>query len=849
LSTNPYRLPRTVVPARYELVLRPDLDDATFTGDCVTEVEVLERTDEIVLNAIELDIDEAWLEGNAPERRRVNAELRLDPETERAHLLLAAPVEPGTWWVNTRFRGVLNDKLRGFYRSTFTDEEGVEHTIATTQMEATHARRAFPCWDEPDLKAVFAVTLVVPEGLFATSNGQELSRSPAGDGHEAVQFADTMPMSTYLVAFIVGELEATEPVDVDGVPVRVVHRPERGHLASYALDVAAFALRYFGEYYGIAYPGDKLDLVAIPDFAFGAMENMGCVTFREVLLLVDPTAVTQPELQNVVDVIAHELAHMWFGNLVTMRWWNGIWLNEAFATFMEMKCTDAFRPDWERWVAFGASRTAAFDVDALTTTRPIEFEVVSPEDAEGMFDVLTYEKGAAVVRMLERYLGEDVFREGIRTYLSTHQYGNTETTDLWDAIEQASGQPTRRIMDSWIFQGGFPEVSVEYRDDHITLRQQRFRYLEGDDGTRWAIPFLVAWGDDGARAAEKGLLDEAPLELAVTGADWIHVNHGASGFFRVQYDEQLVERLAARSAEVLLPAERYALVDDIWASVLAGHTSPSTFLDLTARFENEDDLAVWQRILGGLAALDRLVEGDARTALAQRVAALLRPLRERLGPDPRSTDDDRTRQLRATALESAALLGDEPAAVDRATELWEHYAASSSSVDPPLAAASIAVLAAKGGATAYETFLDRFRTATTPQDELRFLSALADTEQAELFDRTLALGRDEVRAQNAPYLLRRALGNRDHGATAWTFVRDNWEVLVERFPSNSIVRMLEGVRALSQPDAAETVFDFFETHPLSTGAQTLAQHLERLRVNVELRQRESAALTRLLTGA
>ena len=311
--------------------------------------------------------------------------ITLDEETERATFTFAEALPAGRATLHTGFRGLLNDKLRGFYRSTFTDADGVEQVIATTQFEATDARRAFPCWDEPAHKAAFAVTLVVDEDLFAVSNAAEISRTPsaAHPGRHEVRFADTMVMSTYLVAFIVGPLEATDPVDVDGTPLRVVYPKGKGHLTAYALEVGAACLRHFADYYGIAYPGDKLDLVAVPDFAFGAMENLGCVTFREILLLVDPTTTTQAELLNVTDVINHELAHMWFGDLVTMKWWNGIWLNEAFATFMEMHATDAFRPEWERWVTFGLARTAAFDTDALSSTRPIEYPVVSPGRRRG----------------------------------------------------------------------------------------------------------------------------------------------------------------------------------------------------------------------------------------------------------------------------------------------------------------------------------------------------------------------------------------------------------------------------------------------------------------------------------
>ncbi|MET0901737.1 MAG: M1 family metallopeptidase, partial [Acidimicrobiales bacterium] len=462
---NPYRLPRTILPRRYALTLTPDLGEATFEGSVDIDVEVGEPVRAVTLNAVELEIDRAWVEVDG-ERRPTT--IAIDDETERVTLSLEDALPSGDAVVSLRFRGVLNDKLRGFYRSTFTDDDGVERVIATTQFEATDARRAFPCWDEPDFKARFAITLLLDDELHAVSNAAIVSDEVL-DGQRRVRFADTITMSTYLVAFIVGPLEVTEPLDVDGTPLRILCPPGKLHLTGFGVEVADFSLRYLAEYFDLPCPGDSMDLVAIPDFAFGAMENLGCVTFRETLLLADPEHATQGELQNVVDVIAHELAHMWFGDLVTMKWWNGIWLNEAFATFMELKVTDAFRPEWERWVSFGLGRSTAFDTDALQSTRPIEYPVVSPADAEGMFDVLTYEKGAAVVRMLEQYLGDAEFRAGIRKYMANHQYGNTETTDLWDAIEEASGEPVRRIMDSWIFQGGHPIVGVTAAADGGSL--------------------------------------------------------------------------------------------------------------------------------------------------------------------------------------------------------------------------------------------------------------------------------------------------------------------------------------------------------------------------------------------
>jgi puromycin-sensitive aminopeptidase len=870
-DTNPHRLPRTVVPRRYDLTLEPNLEAATFRGHECIAVEVLTETAEVVLNATQLEIDEATAEVPGA-GGRLAASVTLDEEAERATLGFDRPLPVGEATLHVTFRGVLNDKLRGFYRSTFTDSDGVERVLAVTQMEATDARRAFPCWDEPDAKAVFGVTLVVPEDLLAISNAAELERTPAGEAADgtkkvAIRFADTMPMSTYLVAFVVGPLVATDPVDVDGKPLRVVCPIGKEHLAAYALDVGAFALRYLSDWFGIVYPGDKLDLVAIPDFAFGAMENLGCVTFRERYVLVDPATSTQSELQAVVDVIAHELAHMWFGDLVTMKWWNGIWLNEAFATFMEMTCTDAFRPDWQRWVDFGLSRTAAFDTDALEATRPIEYPVVSPADADGMFDVLTYEKGASVVRMLEQHLGPDRFREGIRRYMARHQYGNTETSDLWDALEAETGEPVRRIAESWIFQGGFPEVSVEAGSgDTATLRltQRRFRYARGDGrgptseggdgGTgghgHWSVPVAVESRGEATATVDRLLLDGDALEIErPAGTSWVNANAGANGFYRVRYVEPLLTALLDHLGE-LTPLERYTLVDDAWASLLAAATPAPSFLETVERFVDEADLSVWERIVGGLGQLERLVEDDAAQRLHTRVATLVGPARARLGADggPEG-DDDRTRSLRGLLLQTAALLGDDGAARERSAELLDTYLANPRSVDPSLAAAALVVSATLGDEALHDRLVERFRASDNPQDRERLLLALSRFRQPACFRRTLDMALSgAVRTQDAPYLLREALANRDNGSTAFAFITERWSEIIERFPSNSIPRLVSGIRAVRDRTLAEQAVAFLADHPIPQGAQQIRQHIERMWVTVGLAERESARFAAYLNG-
>jgi puromycin-sensitive aminopeptidase len=848
VSIDSHRLPGTVRPTRYQLFLDPDLAAGTFSGRVRIEVKVGAATGEVTLNADSLSITEARVEG--PDGRWRTAGVRPDPDHERIHL--GGGFDAGHHVLDLAFTGRFNEQLVGLYLSRFTDDDGAEQVLATTQFEATHARKCFPCFDEPALKARFEVTLAVDRAHRAVANTAEVSRTPAAGGRDHVRFAPTMVMSTYLLAFVVGPLEFTEPVDVGGVPLRVVHVPGKGHLTRFALDAGAFALAYFADYFDLPYPGDKLDLVAIPDFAFGAMENLGCVTFREVLLLIDPDNATQPDLQRVTDVITHELAHMWFGDLVTMVWWNGLWLNEAFATFMEMKCTDAWKPEWRRWVDFSLARTTALDIDALTATRPVEYEVTSPTDAEGMFDVLTYEKGAAVVRMLEQYLGEDRFREGIRRYMRDNAYGNAETTDLWDAIEAAVGEPVRRIMDSWIFQGGFPLVTAELGPGALTLSQQRF--LLSDGGTeqpaaaqRWAVP--VRWRTvpaDGEPVTDRVLLDTQTTSVPVpAGVGAVVVNADATGFYRVRYPQPLLEELAA-AADRLAPVERYALIDDAWAAVLAGQAGATGFLVLLESMTGEADRAVWVRIISGFTALHRLVDGPARDRLAGIVRDAVSGPLGALGRLPKPGEDDLTRQLRGDLFRAAGTLGEDSEVIDDARRI---VAERGDGPDAAVLAASVDIVAAHGDEADFDTFAGAWRSAGTPQDEQRFLYALADFRHPELARRVQELVLSgAVRTQNAPYLLRRALHNRDHGRDAWRFITDNWDTLNQRLPSSSIVRMLEGITALDRPGDLAATRAFFAEHPVPQGAKTLEQLLERQGVQVALRQREADRLQRFLTG-
>ncbi len=818
-----HRLPRTIIPSNYAVELEPNLGDRSFTGSVTITADVIEATSEVRCNSIQLEIGAVTVDGTPHEAV-------LDEANEQLSIDLGAERQPGPIEITIDFVGILNADLRGFYRSTFTDDDGVEQTIGTTQFQSTDARRAFPCFDEPDMKATFDITLIVEPELTAVSNGAELSRVAREDGKHVVTFARTMIMSTYLVAFVVGPLEITEPVMAGDVPVRIVHRPGKAHLTPFALEVAVHALEYFEEYYGIAYPADKLDMIALPDFAMGAMENLGCVTYREILLLVDPEKATQPELQNVCDVVNHELAHMWFGDLVTMRWWNGIWLNEAFATFMEMKCTDHFRPEWKRWTSFGISRSAAFDIDSLAATRPIEFPVVSPADAEAMFDLLTYEKGAAVVRMLEQWLGEETFRDGIRYYLDKHAYGNTETHDLWDALEHVSGRPVTEAMETWIFQGGYPVIEIE--DGH--MHQCRFSYTGESTEGKWSVPVQVRTDDGTVTTVE--LHDEsAPLDIDLSSVETF--NHQGNGFYRVKLGSTALEALGAEGVGHLSPVERFGLVDDTWTLTLGGGTSLGDFMSLVSGYAAEDDISVWQRVIGSLGFIDHVAPDEARPALGHRLVELTAQARAAVGADPVAGESPRAAQLRGALFAAMGTLSPERSdaradAVERARSILD-----AENADAELLSAAVKIVAANGSEDDFNRFRSAFENAESPQAEIRNLYALPNFPGADQIDTLADMAvSGDIRSQNAPFVLARGMMNRAHGQRVWHKITQNWDDINERFPTNTIVRMLEGIRWLTDEETSAEIQAFFADRPIPQGQKQMDQHLERLRVNVAFRE-------------
>ncbi|HET9261175.1 MAG TPA: M1 family metallopeptidase [Acidimicrobiia bacterium] len=844
MTENPFRLPRHTQPNHYDIRLELDLDTFTFTGAVGIDLTVVEPTDRIVLSAAEVEIKSAAL-ATGP---RIS-EIAYDDEKEWATLSLEETLEPGDHRLDIEHSGIINDQLRGLYRSTCRDASGAEHALATSQCQATDARRIFPCFDEPDFKATFATTMVVADGLEAYSNTREVARNTLEGGRVEFVFDTTMKMSTYLLAFIAGPFEATDPRIVRGTPIRVIVPTGNLHLTDIAMENAVFCFEYLSDYYDIPYPGDKLDHIAIPDFAAGAMENVGLITYRDAYLVIDPEKASQAELQNSLDVIGHEVAHQWFGNLVTMAWWEGAWLNEAFASFMELKATDAMRPEWKRWLAFQNLEVPwAMGTDQLASTRPIEFEVTHPDEVDQMFDAITYGKGSAVLHMLDEFIGVESFREGVGNYLRRHSYGNTVTTDLWEGLDAASEYPVSEIMDTWVYQRGFPQLDVKVVDGGVRLSQRRYMVIPDEtDTTLWKVPVQLRGTIDGVPFDIRFLLetDEAVVPLDGT-IDWVVANAGGYGFYRTNYSDELFEALLTHVDE-LGDNERYALVADTLGFVRNGQISVTHFLDLISKFGGEEEQAIWSVITGGLALIEHhALSEEARPGFQRFVSDLVSPALDRLGWEIGGSDSDLVRKLRGDLIAAMGNLARDQETIDRCAEKVS-VILDGGSIDPEVCTASLSVYAHNGGPDEYVTLWNVYKESSTPLEQVRYLRSVADvateTEALATMDKIVE---GEIRTQDGFWVFARLLSG-DAGPQVWANARSRWDEVLDVMPGMTRTRVIEGLPALSQLEVAADVKGFFAEHPLPEASRTLEQRLELLDANVKLRERETDEVTEYFT--
>jgi puromycin-sensitive aminopeptidase len=869
-----FRLETTVVPKRYEITIAPDLETHQFSGRETIEVSVRRATGRIVLNAVDITFTEVYAE--ASDGTRLYGAVEIDRETELAAIVFDGALGCGIWHLKITFKGDLSEQLRGFYRSSWLDQDGEKHTIASTHFEPTHARRAFPCFDEPQFKATFKVFLEVDENLTALSNGRILretklsarsrsqlnieengGREENGTTKKLVEFAETMLLSTYLVAFAVGEFVGSQRERVNGTEIRIFCVPGKEHLTEFAADCAAFAVDFYERYFEIPYPAEKIDHVAIPDFPIGAMENLGLITFRETALLVDQKQSSHAGLARVAEIIMHELAHMWFGDLVTMEWWNGLWLKESFATFMANICLDAFRPDWKVWNDFALSRADAMETDALKSTHPIENPVNHPDEATEMFDVISYQKGCSVLYQLHEFIGAESFRMGCARYLKQHSFANTETHQLWDSLEEACHDaglniPVRRIMDTWVFSSGHPVITVERGalPGCIVLRQGMFRLEEADETAFiWPVPVSIRVTADDGRIETKKFAMFNREEIVFIGENTrsFIVNAMGSGFWRVVYKSDVVSAIT-EDLQRLSTVERFNLLNDAWSTLRAGQLPVAQYVELVQLYRHETDSSVWQVLYDSLEHLDGLVDSEDKPAMAALIRDLCAPNLAALGWQAQTGEAVETRKLRALVLKLIGVVAEDPVVKRHALEVYQDWRQDNSTLDAELVPTVVHIVALDGDEKLYDDFFRLSQTANTPQDTIRYLYALARFRRKDLLDKTASLCLSPtVRSQDAPYLFAAIIRNPAGAADAWEFLKANFDTMKSRYPDLAIHKMVEALSVLDTPQLETDVRKFFAHNRVKAGETAVRQMLEQLRINVRMRQKEKAALKAALT--
>ena len=846
-ESSPYRLPTNVRPTAYRLTLTPDLENFTFAGEVSIDIEVAKSTGRILLNAAELQISAASVTGENGESVSATG-IVLDEKRERAVLTFPKEVASGRARLSMEFSGILNDQLRGFYRCRYTDADGADRNMAATQFEATDARRAFPCWDEPAVKATFQLTLRIPSELTAVSNTLPEAEAMAGDGTKEVLFAPTPKMSTYLLAFVVGDLAAVEERAPNGTLVRIWATRGKEEQGRFALETAVGLLGYLDSYFGIPYPLEKLDHIALPDFAAGAMENWGAITYREIALLFDPEISAANTRQRIAEIIAHEMAHMWFGDLVTMEWWDDLWLNESFASWMGNKAVDHIRPEWDMWTQFVYQDTnGGLSLDGLKNSHPIEMQVTNPAEIGELFDAISYNKGGAVLRMLEDFLGEETFRQGIHHYLKRHQYGNARTEDLWASLEEVSGKPITEIMNTWIKQAGYPVLQVAESTDAeiggygISLSQSRFLYdrlmnPNEEDASQWRVPISIrqAGADLKATALMEGTSLQAQLESRDT-PDWVKVNAGQTGFYRVNYDAEQWRRLGDAVGVMGLPAtDRLGLQNDAFALMRAGSLSPATFLALAESYSRENHVSVWSDLASNLGSFDNLIGGqpyyDRFPPFAQ---GIFRVAAQRIGWEEQPGEGHMDALLRTTLLGSLGAYGDE-ATIQEARGRFDHFLERPESLSPDLRGTVFGLTAQAGDEDTFDTLLQLEDAADLQEEKMRFMRALTRFQREDLLRKTLELTLSpRVRSQDTVSLVIGVAMNRQGGDLAWEFIKENWDEFNRRYGAGgfAIMHLVSIVGRFTTLAHAADVEEFFAAHPAPGAQRTIQQSLERIRIN------------------
>ena len=816
-----------VIPINYELMFEPLFHNFKFNGEEIITLNLSKPTNSIKIDAAELSIKESHIIHGG---KIISSESSLNEKDEKLTIKLAKKIK-GKAKLSIKFTGTLNDRLLGFYKSQYKDKKGKTKYIATTQFEAADARRAFPCWDEPAVKATFDVSLLVDKHLDAISNMPVISKKKTGT-KILHKFGRTPIMSTYLLYLGVGEFEYLHG-KLRNIKIRIVTTKGNKNKGKLSLDFTKKFLGEYEKYFGIKYPLPKLDMIAIPDFAAGAMENWGAITFREAILLYDAKTSSTRTKQYIAEVISHELAHQWFGNLVTMKWWNDLWLNESFATFMATKIVNKFYPEWDLWDQFlGDAMLEAMSLDALKNSHPINVDVKHPAQIREIFDAISYDKGGNVLRMLENYVGIENFRKGLKYYLTQHKYSNAEGQDLWKSIGRVAHKPVDAMMKTWIDQVGYPVVDVKRNNSKVSLTQRRFL----SDGSissknRWSIPIHIEEGNHESSILMKS--QKSVVSLKNIDSNFI-VNSGRYGFYRVQYDDNSLAQLELLIDEKILNhVDRWSLQNDLFSQCVSGTKQIQEYLDFTTSYHDEDNYITLQNLAQNLYYLYKLTRkekfsDEIRTYTAQFLGTIF----DRLGWDSQKNEKHTNALLRSFVITALGKLGDKEI-LNEARKRFNKFLKNKNSLAADLQEPVFVLVAWQGNEKTYNKLLSLYKKSTLQEEKIRFLMAMCNFKQKNLLLKTLALSlTPEVRSQNIRVPIMGVSANIYGSDILWPWLKNNWKKLVRRFGVGNPLanRIVASIGSVIDDKQEKDVRKFFKRMPLPGTERVIEQTLERVRI-------------------
>ena len=817
-----------IIPINYGLTFEPDLKKFTFNGTELISVDCKKSTNKIIMNCAELKIKSCQVRSAG---KLIKSSVMTNEKKEELQITLAKKIK-GKTTIHLEFQGILNDRLLGFYRSQYK-QGGRTKYLATTQFEAADARRAFPCWDEPEAKATFEISIIADNKFTAISNMPVKSKKKIGS-KTIYKFGKTPIVSTYLIYLGVGEFEYLTG-KIGKIQIRVVTTKGNKSKGKFSLELGKKLLRSYEKYFGIKYPLPKLDLIAVPDFAAGAMENWGAITFRETILLYDPKTSSTRTKQFIAEVISHEIAHQWFGNLVTMKWWNDLWLNESFATFMATKFVDKFYPEWDLWNQFVEdAMNVAMGLDSLKTTHPIDVKVNSPAEIREIFDAISYDKGGCVLRMLEHYVGEPNFRKGLKKYLSDFKYKNAEGTDLWNAIGKASRMPVTSMINTWLKQPGFPLVEINQDGNTLKLKQKRY-LLESDKKFQkglWAIPLSL--GLDGE--ITKKLFSKKSMTIKLPkNTIGFAANYGRNGFYRVKYDEGILLDLKMLVDEKRIPAiDRWAIQNDLFSLCVSGNEQVRNYLDFSDAYYNEDSYLALVNVAHNLASLYfRVFDEKFADEIHGYAANYFRKILFNLGWEPQKSDKHTDALLRAFVISALGKMNDEEV-TEEALRRYKKFLKSPSSLSPDLVEPICSIAAWNGNAKTHSQLTKLYMNAKTMEEKLRFLGAMCGFKDKKLLIKSLNFSQtSEVRSQNMQLPIMKVAANPYGDKVLWPWLKKNWKKLNKKVGHGNPLfnRIVASISAVADDSMEKEIKTFFKRNPTPGTERTQTQTLERIRIN------------------